>query len=109
MRFSKLKAHGLDIYTQYIHPYGNKVGEFGYDYFKPQKTHVSYPIAALNPSYELLYSDKHSNNFSPMSSKHKYKSYMINWGCLRIYCENYIFSAAPLSVNFFINSVSQTS
>ena len=71
MRFSKLKAHGLDIYTQYIHPYGNKVGEFGYDYFKPQKTHVSYPIAALNPSYELLYSDKHSNNFSPMSSDAK--------------------------------------
>ncbi len=55
MRFSKLKAHGLDIYTQYIHPYGNKVGEYGYDYFKPQKTHVSYPIAALNPSYELLF------------------------------------------------------
>ncbi len=37
MRFSKLKAHGLDIYTQYIHPYGNKVSEYGYDYFKPQK------------------------------------------------------------------------
>ena len=63
MRFSKLKAHGLDIYTQYIHPYGNKVGEYGYDYFKPQKTHVSYPIAALNPSYELLFSDKHAKQF----------------------------------------------
>ena len=49
MRFSKLKAHGLDIYTQYIHPYGNKVSEYGYDYFKPQKTHVSYPIAAFKP------------------------------------------------------------
>lgn len=71
MRFSKLKAHGLDIYTQYIHPYGNKVSEYGYDYFRPQKAHVSYPIAALNPSYELLFSDKHANNFSPMSSDTK--------------------------------------
>ena len=71
MRFSKLKAHGLDIYTQYIHPYGNKVSEYGYDYFKPQKTHVSYPIAALNPSYELLFSDKHASNFSTMSSDTK--------------------------------------
>lgn len=72
MRFSKLKAHGIDIYTQYANIYRNKVLEHGYDYFTPQKTNVSYPIAALNPAYELLVSGKHlNNNFAPMSSDTK--------------------------------------
>ena len=71
MRFSKLKAHGIDIYTQYTNVYRNKVLEHGYDYFTPQKTNVSYPIAALNPAYELLVSGRHSNNFAPMSSDTK--------------------------------------
>lgn len=71
MRFSKLKAHGIDIYTQFTNVYRNKVLEHGYDYFTPQKTNVSYPIAALNPAYELLISGKHSNNFAPMSSDTK--------------------------------------
>lgn len=71
MRFSKLKAHGIDIYTQYTNIYRNKVLEHGYDYFTPHKTNVSYPIAALNPAYELLVTGKHSNNFAPMSSDTK--------------------------------------
>ena len=54
MRFSKLKAHGIDVYTQYTHVYRNKVLDYGYDYFTPQKANVSYPIAALNPAYILL-------------------------------------------------------
>lgn len=72
MRFSKLKAHGIDIYTQYTNIYRNKVLEQGYDYFRPQKANVSYPIAALNPAYELLVSGQHlNNNFAPMSSDTK--------------------------------------
>ena len=71
MRFSKLKAHGIDVYTQYTHIYRNKVLEYGYDYFTPQKANVSYPIAALNPAYEVLISGKHSNNFAPISSDTK--------------------------------------
>ena len=71
MRFSKLKAHGIDIYTQFTNIYRNKVLEHGLDYFTPQKTNVSYPIAALNPAYEFLISGKHSNNFAPMSSDTK--------------------------------------
>ena len=71
MRFSKLKAHGLDVYTQYTHIYRNKVQEYGYDFFSPQKTNVSYSIAALNPAYEILFSGKHSNNFAPISSDAK--------------------------------------
>ena len=71
MRFSKLKAHGIDVYTQYTHIYRTKILEFGYDYFTPQKTNVSYPIAALNPAYEVLISGRHSNNFAPISSDTK--------------------------------------
>ena len=71
MRFSKLKAHGIDVYTQYTHVYRTKILEFGYDYFTPQKTNVSYPIAALNPAYEVLISGRHSNNFAPISSDTK--------------------------------------
>lgn len=71
MRFSKLKAHGIDVYTQYTHVYRTKILEYGYDYFTPQKTNVSYPIAALNPAYEVLISGRHSNNFAPISSDTK--------------------------------------
>lgn len=71
MRFSKLKAHGIDVYTQYTHIYRNKILEYGYDYFTPQKTNVSYPIAALNPAYEFLNSGQHANNFAPISSDTK--------------------------------------
>lgn len=72
MRFAKMKAHGLDIYTQYTNVYRNKMQEFGYDFFTPQKTTVSYPIAALNPAYEILCSGTaHQNNFAPMPSDTK--------------------------------------
>mgnify|MGYP004458501225 CR=1 FL=1 len=72
MRFAKMKAHGLDIYTQYTNIYRNKLQEFGYDFFTPQKTTVSYPIAALNPAYEILCSGSiHQNNFAPMPSDTK--------------------------------------
>jgi hypothetical protein len=71
MRFAKLKAHGIDVYTQYTHIYRNKVLEYGYDYFTPQKANVSYPIAALNPAYEVLISGRHANNFAPISSDTK--------------------------------------
>lgn len=71
MRFSKLKAHGIDVYTQYTHKYREKVLEYGYDYFKPQKVNVSYPISALNAAYEVLISGHHNNNFAPISSDTK--------------------------------------
>jgi len=72
MRFAKMKAHGLDIYTQYTNIYRNKMQEFGYEFFSPQKTTVSYPIAALNPAYEILCSGTtHQNNFAPMPSDTK--------------------------------------
>lgn len=72
MRFSKLKAHGIDIYTQYTNIYKDKMFERGYDnFFTPQKTNVSYPIAALNPAYEVIMKKEHNSNFAPMPSDTK--------------------------------------
>ena len=66
MKFSKLKVHDIDIYTQYAYVYRDMIQEHGYDFFK-----LSYSIAALNPAYEVLFSGKHSNNFAPISSDTK--------------------------------------
>ena len=72
MRFSKLKAHGIDIYTQYTNVYKEKMYERGYDdFFTPQKTNVSYPVAALNPAYEIIMGKEHNSNFAPMPSDTK--------------------------------------
>lgn len=68
MRFSKLKVHGIDIYKDYTNIFKNNLIDLGYDFFSPQKTTVSYPIAALNPAYEVVTGRKHSNNFAPISS-----------------------------------------
>lgn len=71
MRFSKLKAHGIDIYKQYTSVFNNRLIEVGYDFFTPEKTTVSYPIAALNPAYEFVMNKVHSNNFAPIPSDTK--------------------------------------
>lgn len=72
MRFSKLKAHGIDIYKQYTNLYRNRVFEAGYeDFFTPQKTNVSYPIAALNPAFEVVMQKPHSGNYAPIPSDTK--------------------------------------
>ena len=71
MRFSKLKAHGIDIYKQYTSVFNNRLIEVGYDFFTPEKTTVSYPISALNPAYELVMNKVHSNNFAPIPSDTK--------------------------------------
>lgn len=73
MAFSKLKIHGLDIYLDYTYPFKEKIYEFGFDeLFSPHTTNVSYPIAALNPAYEvLLKGSDHSNNYAPIPSDTK--------------------------------------
>lgn len=72
MRFSKLKVHGIDIYKQYTSLFKDRLVDAGYGgFFTPQKTSVSYPIAALNPAYEMLTSHVHSNNYAPISSDTK--------------------------------------
>ena len=72
MRFSKLKAHGIDIYKQYTNLYRNRLFEAGYEnFFTPQKTNVSYPIAALNPAFEVITQKSHSGNYAPIPSDTK--------------------------------------
>ena len=71
MRFSKLKIHGLDIYKDYTNVFNCRLQELGYDFFTPEKTTVSYPIAALNPAYEIVTGKIHSNNYAPIPSDTK--------------------------------------
>lgn len=71
MRFSKLKMYGIDIYKQYTSVFNSRLVEVGFDFFTPEKTTVSYPIAALNPSYEIITGKGHSINYAPIPSDTK--------------------------------------
>lgn len=71
MRFSKMKVHGIDIYTQYTLKFKDRLVDAGYDFFSPQKTSVSYPIAALNPAYEVLMEKEHIDAYAPIPSDTK--------------------------------------
>ena len=68
MRFSKLKAKGIDIYTQYTKRFKEKVELSGLDLFKVKDTEVSIPVAALNPAYEIVTSKVHTANYTPIPS-----------------------------------------
>lgn len=68
MRLAKLKVYGIDIYKDYTHLYIEKIKSHGYDeVFLAQTTNVSYPISALNPAYEIVTEQEHSNNYCPMA------------------------------------------
>lgn len=71
MKFSKMKIHGIDIYTMYTLKFKNKLLEYGYDFFSPQKTSVSYPIAALNSAYEIVMDKTHTDAYAPIPSDTK--------------------------------------
>lgn len=71
MRFSKMKVHGIDIYTMYTLKFKNRLLEYGYDFFSPQKTSVSYPIAALNSAYEIIMNKPHTDAYAPIPSDTK--------------------------------------
>ena len=73
MAFAKLKIHGLDIYLDYTYPFKDKICDYGFEaLFSPHTTNVSYPIAALNPAYEVLIKESvHSNNYAPIPSDTK--------------------------------------
>lgn len=73
MSFSRLKLHNLDIYTDYTNPFKDKVFEYGFEeLFSPFTTNVSYPIAALNPAYEVIEKNSnHNTNYAPIPSDTK--------------------------------------
>jgi hypothetical protein len=73
MSFSKLKLYNLDIYTDYTKPFKEKAFEYGFEeLFTPFTTNVSYPIAALNPAYEVIEKNSnHNTNYAPIPSDTK--------------------------------------
>lgn len=73
MSFSKLKVHDLDIYNDYTNPFKEKTFEYGFEeLFSPFTTNVSYPIAALNPAYEVIENNSnHNTNYAPIPSDTK--------------------------------------
>ncbi len=71
MRFSKLKAHGIDIYVQYTNKFKERLKDLGYDFFVPHKTGVSYPIATLNSAYEVVTGKQHTDGYAPIPSDTK--------------------------------------
>jgi len=73
MRFSRMKGHGFDIYD-YTNSFKSMVIASNPEYaafFKPQKTSVSYPIAALNAALEKVKGRAHEKHYTPMPSDTK--------------------------------------
>lgn len=68
MRFSKLRVEGIDIYTQYTKKFKEIIDNYGLDLFKVKDTEVSIPVAALNPSYEVIMDKIHTKNYTPIPS-----------------------------------------
>lgn len=76
LKIAQIKTSGVDVYTDFTRRFVQKIKEAfnGDNFFAPQSTHVSAPIATLNPAYEKLVRDgRHSNNFSPMAPDAKSK------------------------------------
>ncbi|GGD05376.1 GmrSD restriction endonuclease domain-containing protein [Enterococcus wangshanyuanii] len=72
MSFSKLKLHDFDIYTDYVTPFKELITSYGFDeHFSPFTTNVSYPVASLNPAYEVVMKQSHKSNYAPIPSDTK--------------------------------------
>lgn len=73
MAFSKLRIHNFDIYRDYVKPFIGLIEEYGFgDLFAVFTTNVSYPVVALNPSYEVLVKNgTHNVNYAPIPSDEK--------------------------------------
>lgn len=73
LTLSKLRMHDYDMYSEFISPYKAKVAEYGFEeLFKPFATNVSYPIASMNPAFEVLFRNKkHNKNYAPIPSDTK--------------------------------------
>lgn len=73
MRFSKLKADGIDIYKQYTKKFIDIIDEASSaakngNLFKIKPTEVSIPIATLNTAYEVITKKEHTSNYTPIPS-----------------------------------------
>lgn len=75
LTLSKMKVHDFDMYNYFIKPYKTLVERYGYEnLFSPFSSSVSYPIASLNPAFEIKKRQgKHSKNYAPIPSDTKEK------------------------------------
>lgn len=75
MDISKLKLKNFDFYKKYTRPYNKIIKNYGYDnLFTKFSTKISYPVASLNPAYEVLKKQQHKNNHAPFPSDSKGKN-----------------------------------
>ena len=73
LSLSKLHTHDFDIHKEFIAPYQQEVEKYGFKkLFLPFSTKVSFPIASLNPAYELSFQHgAHNKNYAPIPSDTK--------------------------------------
>ncbi len=104
MRFSKMKVHGIDIYTQYTLKFKDRLVDAGYDFFSPQKTSVSYPIAALNPAYEVLMDKGHIDAYAPIPSDTKENQLCMLEPKQLVHCFDVTLEALDKALDFIQNN-----
>ncbi len=102
MRFSKMKVHGIDIYVMYTLKFKSKLLEYGYDFFSPQKTSVSYPIAALNPAYEVIMNKPHTDAYAPIPSDTKENQLCAMSPQLLVQCFDKTLEALDKAMDFIV-------
>lgn len=69
MHLSRLKIKDVDYHVEYISKFVNAIEKRGYDEtFTTKATQVSYPLAALNPAFDYLFSKVNSNKIAPIAS-----------------------------------------
>lgn len=69
MRLSRLKIKDVDYHSAYISKFVDLIETKGYDEtFTTKATQVSYPLAALNPAYDYLFSKIDTKRIAPIAS-----------------------------------------
>ncbi|UQW98834.1 DUF262 domain-containing protein [Rummeliibacillus sp. G93] len=69
-----LLVKGIDFYTEYAIPFGDKLDKYGYgDLFPRKSAEISIPLAALNPAFYKVSGKSRTSNSSPIPSDVKPK------------------------------------
>lgn len=69
-----LLVKGVDFYSEYAIPFGEKLDKYGFGELFPRKTaEISIPLAALNPAFYKVTVKARTNNSSPIPSDVKPK------------------------------------
>ncbi|APC42597.1 hypothetical protein A7L45_05960 [Clostridium estertheticum subsp. estertheticum] len=69
MRLSRLKIKDVDYHSEYISKFIKQLVDKKYnEIFTSKSTQVSYPLAALNPAYDYLFSKIDTKKIAPIAS-----------------------------------------